>query len=137
MTDTLTGACGCGAVTFAIDASPVGASYCHCTRCQRRSGTAASVQIQLAPGSFRVLTGADQLAAWRPDPGFEKWFCGACGSALYSRNPADHEQIAVRMGALDNDPGIRPALRQFVTYAAAWEPIPDDGLPRYPERRPA
>ena len=81
--------------------------------------------------------GADQLAAWRPDPGFEKWFCGACGSALYSRNPADHEQIAVRMGALDQDPGIRPALRQFVTYAAAWEPIPDDGLPRYPERRPA
>jgi hypothetical protein len=31
------------------------------------------------------------------------------------------------------DPGIRPQVRQFVAYAAAWEPIPDDGLPRHPE----
>ena len=23
-----------------------------------------------------------------------------------------------------------------MAYAASWEPIPDDGLPRYPERRP-
>ena len=136
MTETLTGGCGCGAVTFAIDAAPVAATYCHCTRCQRRTGTAASAQILLVPGSFRLLTGAEQLAAWKPDGGFEKWFCGVCGSALYSRNPADQEQIGVRIGALDQDPGIRPSLRQFVAYAAAWEPIPDDGLPHYPERRP-
>ena len=136
MTETLTGACGCGAVTFAIDAPPTGASYCHCTRCQRRSGTGASAQIFLARGSFRLLTGAGELRSWAPEGGFEKWFCGACGSALYSRNPADHDQIGVRMGALNSDPGVRPTLRQFVSYAAAWEPIPDDGLVRYPERRP-
>ena len=40
------------------------------------------------------------------------------------------------MGAFDSDPGIRPSYRQFVAYAAAWEAIPDDGLPRYPEARP-
>ena len=33
----------------------------------------------------------------------------------------------------DADPGIRPSVRQFVAYAAAWEPIPDDGLPRHHE----
>lgn len=37
------------------------------------------------------------------------------------------------MGAFDADPGIRPSVHQFVAYAAAWEPIPDDGLPRHPE----
>ena len=37
----------------------------------------------------------------------------------------------------DADPGIRPSYRQFTAYAAPWEPIPDDGLPRYPERRPS
>jgi hypothetical protein len=42
----------------------------------------------------------------------------------------------VRMGAFDADPGIRPSYHQFVAYAAEWEEIPDDGLPRYPERRP-
>lgn len=37
------------------------------------------------------------------------------------------------MGSFDADPGIRPSVRQFVAYAAAWEPIPDDGLPRHQE----
>jgi hypothetical protein len=40
------------------------------------------------------------------------------------------------MAAFDDDPGVRPAYRQFVAYAADWEAIPDDGLPRYPERPP-
>ena len=38
-------------------------------------------------------------------------------------------------GAFDGDPGIRPSVRQFVAYAAPWEAIPDDGLPRHPESR--
>jgi hypothetical protein len=63
-------------------------------------------------------------------------FCGECGSALYSRDPGDHDLVGVRMGTLDRDPGVRPGHRQFVAYAAPWEPIPDDGLPRYPERAP-
>jgi hypothetical protein len=41
--------------------------------------------------------------------------------------------MSIRLGAFDGDPGIRPSVRQFVAYAASWEPIPDDGLPRYPE----
>jgi len=40
------------------------------------------------------------------------------------------------MAAFDDDPGVRPAYRQFVAYAAGWEPLPDDGLPRHPERIP-
>ncbi len=41
--------------------------------------------------------------------------------------------MSIRMGAFDEDPGIRPSLRQFTSYAAAWETIPDDGLPRHGE----
>jgi hypothetical protein len=40
------------------------------------------------------------------------------------------------MGAFDGDPGIRPMWRQYVAYAAPWDPIPDDGLPRHDERPP-
>jgi len=68
--------------------------------------------------------------------GFEKVFCSQCGSALYGENPEDRDVVTVRLGAVDGDPGIRPAARQFVAYAAVWEPIPDDGLPRYDERVP-
>jgi hypothetical protein len=132
----LTGGCLCGSVRFEVSEPPVVASYCHCTRCQRRTGTAAAISARIVPGSLRVVSGNELVKAWVPDDGFAKEFCSACGSALWSRNPADPEMISVRMGAFDADPGIRPSYRQFVAYAVPWEPIPDDGLERYPERRP-
>ena len=130
----LRGHCGCGAVGFELSELPLDASYCHCTRCQRRTGTAASANALAAPGSFRIVDGEAKLRAWKPEGGAEKWFCGECGSALFSRVPGERERIAVRMGAFDDDPGVRPSHRVFVDYAAAWEPLPDDGLPRHPER---
>ena len=133
----LTGGCMCGGVRFEVAEPPVSAGYCHCTRCQRRTGTAASASARVSPGSLRVTAGEDLIRAWRPDDGFAKEFCGECGSALWSRHPENPDVVAVRLGAFDEDPGIRPQYRQYVAYAAAWEPLPDDGLPRFPERRPA
>ncbi len=132
----LTGGCNCGVVRFEITEPPFGARYCHCTRCQRRTGTSASASAAVAPGSFHILRGEEVLKAWIPPGGHEKWFCEECGSAIFTRDQADHTKVGVRLGAIDGDPGVRPSFRQFVAYAASWEDIPDDGLPRYPERSP-
>ena len=130
----LTGRCNCGAVSYEVNGPLLSASDCHCTRCQRRTGAGASANARAQPGSFRITAGEDQLRAWKPERGWEKWFCGECGSAMFSRDPDDPDQVGIRMGTLDVDPGIRPGHHQFVAYAAPWESIPDDGLPRYPER---
>ena len=131
----LTGGCLCGGVRFEIDEAPESASYCHCTRCQRRTGTAASAQARVPAGALRVVQGEQLVREWAPPDGWPKCFCSACGSALWSRDPQG-TVLGVRLGAFDSDPGVRPAYRQYVAYAAAWEEIPDDGLPRFPERRP-
>jgi hypothetical protein len=131
----LTCACLCGKVRFEITAPLVVAGYCHCTRCQRRTGTGSSVSARIAPGSLHVTTGQDRVKSWRPPDGFAKVFCADCGGALWSQSQEDPEVIAVRMGTFDADPGIRPSYRQYVAYAARWEPIPEDGLPRFPEAR--
>jgi hypothetical protein len=136
MSFPLTGTCLCGSVRFEVSEPFVSSNYCHCTRCQRRTGTGASANARARSDSFRILSGEDRLRSYKPDTGAEKFFCGDCGSALFSRNPSDSEHVGVRLGALDDDPGIRPAARQFVAYAAAWEEIPEDGLPRHPERQP-
>jgi hypothetical protein len=133
----LTGGCGCGAVRFEVDAPPVSALYCHCTRCQRRTGTAAAASARVAPGSVRVVRGEEHVRRWMPEGGLAKDFCGECGSALFASDPESGEMVVVRFGAFDADPGVRPEARQFVADAAAWEPIPDDGLPRFGERRPS
>ena len=133
----LRGGCLCGAVRFELGVAPTDAGYCHCTRCQRRTGTAASPQARVDGSSFRLTQGLEMLGAWRhPDGGFEKCFCKRCGAHLFSRNPDDARQMSIRMAAFDEDPGVRPQWRGFVAYAASWEPIPDDGLPRHQEARP-
>jgi hypothetical protein len=125
----------CGGVRFEIDEPLVSSGYCHCTRCQRRTGTAASASARIVPGSLRIVSGRELLRAWDPPDGFSKVFCSVCGSAMWSRSQDDPDVISVRLGAFDEDPGIRPRDHQFVAYAAPWEPLPDDGLPRFPESR--
>lgn len=135
MTPALTGGCGCGAVRFEISAPLPAAVYCHCTRCQHRTGTAAQASGRTVRGSFRLLQGEERLGRWTPG-GLEKVFCGDCGSAVFAQDPEDPATVVVRLGAIDGDPGVRPSARQFVAYAASWEPLPDDGLPRFDERVP-
>jgi len=132
---TLTGGCNCGAVRYEVAAPLIGASYCHCRCCQRRSGAAASASAYARPDAFRIVAGADRLRKWQPEDGGEKWFCGDCGSHIYGNNPRLANPIGVRMGTFDADPGVRPCVRFWVGAAAPWEPIPDDGLPRHQGRR--
>ena len=133
---SLTGGCLCGGVRYEIAEPPVSASYCHCTRCQRRTGTAASAQARVAPGSFRIVAGAELVARVGAEPTRAGRSASARSAAARSgagTRPTP-DVISVRLGTFDAEPGIRPQWRQFVAYAAAWEPIPDDGLPRYEER---
>lgn len=131
----LEGGCLCGGVRFAVDAPLLHAGWCHCSRCRRRTGGPASAQARTAPGSLRIVRGAELVGSYRPADGFVKEFCSVCGSQLWSRDPDHPEVVSVRLGAFDDDPGIRPSYRQFVADAAAWFPVPDDGLPRFPGRR--
>ena len=132
----IAGGCLCGSVRFEVSEPPLYASYCHCTRCQRRTGTAAACSARVVPGSLRILAGEELVRCWAPPDGFWKCFCAECGGQLWSRDPDDPQVMSVRMGAFDRDPGVRASYRHFVAYACEWEPIPDDGLPRYPERKP-
>jgi len=129
--------CLCGVVRFELTAPPFDAGYCHCTRCQHRTGTAASANALFDGDSFHILSGHDSVSGWtHPDGGAEKCFCARCGAHIFSRSQTSPVRIGVRLGALDADPGFTLRYRQYVAYAAPWEPIPDDGLTRYSEGRP-
>jgi hypothetical protein len=134
----LTGGCMCGAVRFELSAPLRGAAYCHCTRCQRRTGTSPSVSGLTQPGSLALTHGRDVVRSYRPGgDGWLKSFCPQCGSQLFATSPENPDLVAVRLGAIDQDPGVRPGVHQFVDYAPPWAPVPDDGLPRFPQRIPA
>jgi hypothetical protein len=131
----MTGRCLCGRVRFELTERPSAWGYCHCTRCQRRTGTAASPNAAIDASWLRILSGEQLIRAYRPPDGFDKLFCSECGSGLFSRNPQDPSVMGVRLGVLDEPPDGPPSWRQHVGSAASWEAIPDDGLPRFEGRR--
>lgn len=134
----ITGRCMCETVQIEVLSPLLGALYCHCKRCQRRTGSAFSVTAVAFPGSLRVSAGHELIRKWDPgDGGWIKSFCSVCGSQLFTEDPDDSERVRVRMGLLDEDPGVRPSVHQFVGSAAPWEPALNDRLPRYDEHAPA
>ena len=132
----LHGSCGCGAISFEVRGPFELARYCHCHRCQKRTGTSSSANARVAKEALAILSGEDKIRSWSPESGQPKHYCAECGGHVFS-GPLDAEKIVIRLGTIDGDPGIRPEYRQWVSSAAAWEEIPDDGLPRYPEGGPA
>ena len=128
----LKGSCACGAVAFEVTAAFTSAGYCHCKRCQRRSGALWSLNGQVPAEGFRIVRGAEAVRTWAPSDGWPKAFCGECGGHLYSDGG---DVLGVRLGAVDGDPGVRPQWHQWLESAPDWEAIPDDGLPRFAQQR--
>jgi hypothetical protein len=131
----LTGSCMCGAVRFQVSAPFTTAGYCHCSRCRHRTGVPWALSGMIPAEGLDILEGADSIRTWSPPEGFPKSFCGVCGGHVWAGDPGAGGIVAIRLGALDGDPGIRPSWHQWVDSAPAWEPLPDDGLPRYPGPR--
>jgi hypothetical protein len=132
----LRGSCSCGAVRFEVTAPFTTAGYCHCSRCRRRTGAMWSLNAAVGVEGFAILEGAEEVRTWRPEGGAPKSFCRTCGGHLFSGEPGTGP-IGVRLGTVDGDPGIRPRWHQWLEAAPEWEPIPDDGLPRFPRAREA
>ena len=92
-------------------------------------------QARVRKERFRLLSGADLIQVYGKGEGAVKAFCRICGSSLFGGDWPDGEQVSIRMGAFDEDPGIRPQFHTFVKDRAPWEVITDD-LPQYPEALP-
>ena len=129
------GSCLCGGVRYAVSAPFLRANHCHCARCRKHSGAGASSQGRVPIEAFRLLAGEELIAVHVPPGGMSKAFCRVCGSSLFGGSWPEGPEVSIRLGTLDDDPGIRPSFRNHVPDAAPWLPVPDDELPRYAQAR--
>ena len=122
------GSCLCGGVRFEITGRPLWLTYCHCSRCRKVGGQA---NLTVRAEDFRWVSGAELVARYRPDPPFHlvRCFCGGCGTYLGDPE-ASPKLFPIAASALDDDPGVRPALHEHVAGKAPWYQILDD-LPQY------
>ncbi|MAC77843.1 MAG: aldehyde-activating protein [Rhodobacteraceae bacterium] len=134
MTETNTGSCLCGAVTYRIEGSFSAFYLCHCSRCRKVTGSAHASNLFAFDADFTWLSGEDMVRTYAlPETRFGKAFCGTCGSAL-PRVAPDGSRVSIPAGSLDTEPDIRPFNHICLSSRAGWdhdlEDVPGlDGMP--------
>ena len=117
----LSGGCLCGAVTYSCDAEPILVGLCHCTSCQKGSGSAFSTNVVLPRGSVEV---DGELAIFEDvsDDGRPvlRSFCGNCGSPIISRSAGLPDLEFIKAGTLDDTSWIKPTAEIWCESAQAW-----------------
>lgn len=131
------GHCLCGAVSYSSDAEPAFTAICHCTTCQRQTGTAFSIVVGV-PKAELDLAG-DTLSTFTTvgeDHGREtqRQFCSACGSPVVTLSEGMPDVAILKAGTLDDTSWLEPQLEVWGRSAQPWvEPV--EGRPRM-ERGP-
>jgi hypothetical protein len=117
----ITGRCLCGAVTYRVDADPVAHAVCHCTDCQRQTGSPFSVIVGVPRDALSVE--GDTVATFATNDGkTERSFCSACGTPLFSVGTVVPQLAFVKAGSLDDASWVEPALEVWTSSAQPWSP---------------
>ncbi|HZQ73547.1 MAG TPA: GFA family protein [Burkholderiales bacterium] len=118
----LTGGCLCGAIRYIISAPVAELRACHCTNCQKASGAAGSVNAVLPASAFQITKGAPKRYSAVVDSGrtLHRFFCGDCGSPLYSQRANAPETVVVRAGSMDDSSGMKITANIWTKSARPW-----------------
>lgn len=128
------GGCLCGAVRYELRGPPMIVHACHCSLCQRRTGSALAVNLWIESERIRLLQGElTQRSApgLEPDAPSRSWFCDRCGTCLWTRfHKAPEMSRFVRAGTLDDPAAFAPDAHIFTDSKQPWVVVPD-GVPAF------
>ena len=117
----MTGSCRCGQIRYAADAEPIFTGICHCTECQKQSGTAFNIVVAV-PQPLLAIEGSPKTYTSTGDSGRQvtSRFCPNCGSTIVVEAEA---MLAVfstlRIGRPALDPKLHGLLIVVAAFAAA------------------
>lgn len=107
---------------------PATTALCHCTDCQKWTGAAYTSNVVVPRKSFSVTKGSPKSYDAVGDSGKinKHWFCGTCGSSLYTELEVMPDMTCVKSGSLDGGAANHPIAVEFYTkdrlgYAKAVE----------------
>jgi hypothetical protein len=137
MSDVHEGGCVCGAVRYSVHGDPLRVTVCHCTWCQRRTGTAFSVEPVFNKDQVRISGGplsryrhvSDESGRW-----LDLEFCPTCGTNIGFTLEWVPDVRIVDAGTFDEPAWIRSDKHLFrhifLRSAQKWSEVPD-GVDRY------
>ena len=130
----LVGGCACGQVRYQINDDPLFTYACHCTDCQRTTGSAFVVHSTVAKVDFEIE--GETQAARLPTgsgAGYDLHFCPKCGTFVWCIYHVRSDPVLiVRTGTLDDTAKLRPQAHIFTRSMQTWFTLPED-VPSFPE----
>jgi hypothetical protein len=122
----MTGGCLCGQVSYMANSDPIFVGVCHCTHCQKQSGTAFSVLVGIPKSAMsiegRLKTFHDTCDSGQP---VERNFCPECGSPIFSDLAVMPGLTFIKAGTLDDTSWLEPKIHFYCNSAERWTPIPE------------
>ncbi len=131
----IAGGCTCSAVRYQLHCAPMFVHCCHCTWCQRETGSAFAVNAMIETGQLELLSGAVEHIETPSNSGAGQTIvrCPQCEVALWSHYGAAKERIAfVRVGTLDESSACPPDIHIFTSTKLPWVAL-TDGKPAMEE----
>lgn len=127
--DVHQGGCSCAKVRYELRGEPMIVHACHCTQCQRRTGSAYAVNLWIEAKNV-VVTAGELHSKMAPggDSGqpSESWFCPDCGTCVWTYfHSAPKNSRFIRAGTLDDPSVFAPDVHIFTQSRQAWTDIPD------------
>ena len=101
----LNGGCVCGDVRYSTDGPPARVTVCHCTWCQRRTGSAFGTECVFAMEAVRIEGASPRSYRHRSDVSgrwVEQDFCSTCGSNIGLRLEALPDIRSLSLGTFDD-----------------------------------
>jgi hypothetical protein len=136
MGEGLEGGCTCGRVRYRLREDPIAFYACHCTDCQRESGSAFGLSMIVRREAIEPLQGELRLVALGKPDGRESRTvrCAHCGTRLWSE-PVEFPQVrTLRPGTLDDPRAYEPFGNMWTASAHAWASFaPGPRFERQPE----
>lgn len=116
------GGCLCGSIRYASADQPALIAACHCTHCQKQSGSAFSVNLVMSSAGVQ-LTGST-LATFNDVGGsglsVRRHFCRDCGSPIFTELDAMPGVAVLKAGTLDEPSWAQPQLNLWCQSALPW-----------------
>jgi len=118
------GNCHCGRIALEAEIDPSEVGICHCTDCQRLTGTAFRVSVGVKAENFRILRGSPQEYIKTADSGARRvqGFCGDCGTPIFATSADDRTAYGLRVGCLTQRAALTPTKQIWRCSALPWVP---------------
>ncbi len=126
MATKFTGGCQCGNIRYEVVGTPKQVVACHCTDCQRQSGSAFGMALVVNEADFRLTQGEPKTFASKSDAGRAKLgaFCPGCGTRIYHKSEWRKGMVSVRAGTLDDTSMLKPDMHLWTSNKQTWVTIP-------------